>query len=66
MNALAHKPSTIVTVILLILIAIAHVLRLVFHTTVMVSATAVPAWVSVAAIIIPLALAYWLWLENRG
>jgi hypothetical protein len=65
MITLAHKPSTVVTVILLLLIALAHLLRLIYHTSVMVSTAMVPAWVSVLAIIIPIALAIWLWQENR-
>jgi hypothetical protein len=66
MVMLTHmKPSTAITVVLLLVIAIAHLLRLFYHTTVMVNTVAIPNWVSLPAVIITAGLAMWLWLENR-
>jgi hypothetical protein len=40
------KPASLFVAFLLAVIAIAHVLRLVFHTEVMVGGTVIPMWVS--------------------
>jgi len=66
MITIAHmRPSTVITVALLLLIAIVHLLRLFYQTSVMVSTVAIPVWSSVPAVIIAGGLAIWLWLENR-
>jgi hypothetical protein len=59
------KPSIAITVLLLILIAIAHVLRLFYHVSVTVNAVTIPVWASVIGVVITGGLAIWLWLENR-
>jgi hypothetical protein len=65
MMTLAHmKPSTAVTVLLLTLVAIAHIVRLFYHMSVTVNAVAIPVWVSVMGVIIAGGLAIWLWSEN--
>ena len=66
MITLAHmKPAATVTVLLLILIAIAHILRLFYNMSVTVNAVTIPVWASVLGVIITGGLAIWLWLENR-
>jgi len=60
------KPSTIITVIFLLLISIVHLLRLIFQVKVtMAGATEIPMWMSAAACIATAALAIWLWRENK-
>jgi hypothetical protein len=62
----AHrKPSTVITAVILLIIAIAHLLRLFYHTNVMVSSTAIPVWISLPAVLITGGLAIWLWQDNR-
>ena len=59
------KPATRLAALLLTLVALGHLLRLLFRTEVVVSGTVVPMWVSVPGILVPLALAIGLWRERR-
>jgi hypothetical protein len=59
------RPFTLLTVLFLALIAIAHLLRLVLGWQVMLNATVVPMWVSVAGLLIAGGLALSLWWESR-
>jgi protein-S-isoprenylcysteine O-methyltransferase Ste14 len=40
------KPASVIAAIVLAIVAIAHALRLVFHTEVIVGGTVIPMWVS--------------------
>lgn len=51
------KPATLVAVVIFGLVAVAHLLRLVFQTEVLVGGTAVPMWVSVVGVVVAGALA---------
>ncbi|MCJ7728527.1 MAG: hypothetical protein MUO27_01395 [Sedimentisphaerales bacterium] len=59
------KPSTTIAVIFLLLVSIAHLLRLIFQVKVTANAIEIPMWMSVPAFIVTAALAIWLWLENK-
>jgi hypothetical protein len=67
------KPSTAIAVIFLLLVSIAHLLRLIFQVKVMANAVdlpmanavEIPMWMSIPACIVTAALAIWLWLENK-
>ncbi|MGA2914840.1 MAG: hypothetical protein ABSE89_02315 [Sedimentisphaerales bacterium] len=59
------KPSVIVVTIFLLLISIAHLLRLIFQWKVIFRAAEFPMWPSAAACIVTAALAIWLWKENK-
>jgi intracellular septation protein A len=62
----AHRrPSIAIAAALLLIVAIAHILRMFYHTDVMVNTVAIPAWVSLPAVIVTGGLAIWLWIENR-
>jgi hypothetical protein len=52
------------TMILLLVVALLHLLRLTSQVEVLVGGTAVPRWISVIGVIIPIALAVGLWREN--
>ena len=58
------KPSVTVVSIFLILVSIAHMLRLIFRAKVMLNNAEIPMWMSIAACIVTAALAIWLWWEN--
>lgn len=58
-------PATRATVFLLLLIAAAHVYRLILGVQITVGGMAVPMWVSVVVIVVPVALATLLWRERR-
>ena len=60
------KPATTVASFLLALVAVAHLLRLIFRVEVLVGGATIPMWVSVVATIVPAALAIALWRESRS
>jgi len=59
------KPVTMITVLFLAMVAVAHLLRLLLGVEVTVGGTLVPLWVSVIACVVPAALAVGLWRESR-
>jgi len=66
MITLTHiKPATLITAVLLLIIAIAHLLRLLYQTNVTVSSVAIPEWISIPTIVVTAGLAAWLVQENK-
>jgi len=61
----AMKPAVLVTICILSLIALGHVLRLVFGVGVTVGALVIPMWASIPAVVGLAALAVWLWEEQK-
>ncbi len=59
------KPATTITVIFLLIVSIAHLLRLILQVKIMTNLFEVPMWMSVPACIVTAALAIWLWKENK-
>jgi hypothetical protein len=59
------KPFTLVTVVVLTLVAIAHLIRLALGWEVMINAVSIPAWVSVIGVVVAGGLAFMLWRESR-
>lgn len=59
------KPAVIITAAILLVIAIAHLIRLLYQTNVTVGESVVPVWISLPALVIAAGLAYWLWWENK-
>ena len=60
------KPAAFVAVLFLSVVALLHVLRLIFQAQITVGSAEIPMWASVCAVIGPGALAVWLWKEQRG
>jgi uncharacterized protein YhhL (DUF1145 family) len=58
------KRATLLTTIVLLLIVLAHVLRLILGTEVTVAGRTIPMWPSAAAVILFTVLAIGLWREN--
>jgi len=59
------KPGSMLAILLFTLVAIAHLLRLVYGLDVTVNGWSLPQWVSVAGVIVPAAIAVLLWRESR-
>ncbi|MBU1261223.1 MAG: hypothetical protein KJ757_00640 [Planctomycetes bacterium] len=59
------KPSVIVTVIFLLIVSAAHLIRLILQWKVSVNTFDVPLWMSAAACIVTAVLAFWLRRENK-
>lgn len=60
------KPAVIITLVFLSLVALLHLLRLLFGVGVTVDGMVVPMWASIFACLGPAALAVWLWMEARS
>ena len=58
------KPSVVATMIFLVLVALAHVLRLALRVEVTVNTLVIPLWVSIAGLLLTGGLAIWLWREH--
>ena len=59
------KPFTTLAVIILALVALAHLFRLIWGVEVVVGGTMLPLWVSLPGLIVPAGLALMLWRESR-
>ena len=59
------KPASLIVAVLLGIIAVAHGLRLVFRTEVIVGGTVVPMWVSAVGCILAAVLSVLVFLEAR-
>ena len=59
------KPAALVCTLFLALIAVAHLLRIVFQVPVTAGPWVIPMWASALAFVGPGALALWLWREQR-
>jgi hypothetical protein len=60
------KPATTVTMILLVLIAAGHLIRLLLGVPATIGGAPVPMWVSVIGAVVPAALAFGLRREHRS
>lgn len=58
------KPGSTLAFVLMLLVAAAHALRLLFHVAITAGSMAVPAWVGVVGIIVPPGIALLLWRER--
>lgn len=59
------KTGSKLAILLLVLVATAHLLRLLGGIEVTVGEWSVPQWVSAVGVIVPLAIAGLLWSENK-
>lgn len=60
------KLGSTLAMVLMLLVALAHALRLLFRVNVTIGDYAVPAWASVGGIIVPLVIAALLWRERQA
>ncbi len=59
------KPAALAAVIVFTAFAIVHLLRLVLEVEITIGGALVPMWASVVAMVVPLAIAVFLWREQR-
>jgi hypothetical protein len=59
------KPATTIAIVLFSLIAVIHILRLVFHWEIVAAGFVIPLWVSVPGFIVTGGLAFLLWKEMK-
>ena len=61
-----HRPASFTSAIFLFVIAIGHILRIIFGVQIVANEFIIPIWPSVLGIIISTALALWLLKERRA
>ena len=59
------KPFTTIAIVIFSLVAVVHVLRLIFGWEAVINGMVIPMWVSVVGIIIAGGLAVMVWRESR-
>ena len=59
------KPFTFLAVLVFAIVALVHLLRLVYGWEATINGTAVPMWASVLALVVSGGLAVMLWQESR-
>ncbi len=59
------KPAVLIAVLFLSLVALGHLLRLIFQVPVTVGTLVIPMWFSILGFLGPGALAAWLCYEQR-
>jgi hypothetical protein len=60
------KPFTKIAIAVFSLVAVLHLLRVIFGWEVILSGIVIPLWISVVGFIIAAGLAFLLWREMRG
>ena len=60
------KPASLISVLFLSLVAVAHVVRLALGVPVTVDGMGVPQWASLPAAVFTAGLAFFLWREGRA
>ncbi len=59
------KTGSLLAIIVFVLVAIAHLLRVISGTEIEVGDSDIPQWVSVVGVIIPGIIAWLLWRESK-
>ncbi len=59
------KTGTLLAIIVFTIVAVAHLLRLVDGTQIVVGSTIIPMWVSFVGVLVPGLIAFLLWKETR-
>jgi uncharacterized membrane protein len=59
------KTGTLLAIIVFTIVAVAHLLRLVDGTQIVVGSTTIPMWVSFVGILVPGLIVVLLWKETR-
>ncbi|MEE8339134.1 MAG: hypothetical protein V3R56_03250 [Xanthomonadales bacterium] len=60
------KTGTLLAIIVFTIVAVAHLLRLVDGTQIVVGNTTIPMWVSFVGVLAPGLIAFLLWKETRS
>ena len=60
------KTGTLLAIIVFSVVAVAHLLRLVDGTQIVVGSTPIPLWVSIAGVLVPGLIVFLLWQETKS
>ncbi|MDX1381435.1 MAG: hypothetical protein R3233_09960 [Xanthomonadales bacterium] len=59
------KTGTLLAIIVFVLVALAHLARLIDRTEILVGTMVLPLWASVLGVVVPGLIAWLLWKESR-
>ena len=59
------RTGSLLAFVLLVLVALAHLARLVYSTEITVDGTQIPQWVSVGGLVLTSLIAFLLWRESK-
>ncbi len=59
------KMGSLLAVIVFVLVAITHLLRVVSGTEIVIGGTNIPQWISVVGVVVPGLIAWLLWNESK-
>ena len=59
------KTGTLLAIVVFVLVAIAHLVRLIDGTEVLVGTRVLPLWASVVGVVVPGVIAWLLWKESK-
>ena len=59
------KTGTILAIVVLVLFALFHLIRLIGGTEILIGGNIIPAWVSVVGVILPVLIVWLLWKESK-
>jgi hypothetical protein len=59
------KPGSLTAFVVMILVVVAHTLRLAAGMEILVDGEPLPMWLSVVGVVVPLFIAWMLWRERR-
>ena len=59
------KTGSLLAIIVFTIVAVAHLLRLVDGTQIVVGSTTIPMWVSFVGVLVPGLIAFLLWKETK-
>lgn len=60
------RPGIRIAIIVFVIVAFAHLLRLIFLVPMTVGEWSIPQWISLLGVILPLVVAGLLWMESRN
>ena len=59
------KTGARIAVIIFLLVAFAHLLRIIFLVPITAGGTSVPLWISMFGVVVPLLVAWLLWRDSK-
>jgi len=65
MGDLKMKTGSLLAIIVFVLVAIAHLLRIASGTEIVIGGNNIPQWISVVGVVIPAFIAWLLWKESK-
>lgn len=59
------KTGAKIAIVVFLLVALAHLLRLIFLVPITAGATTVPQWISLFGVVVPLLVVWLLWRDSK-